>query len=69
MNLWETMLYSENFLTVLAPMSYIPLNIDFSQLKYLKNILFAVNISSADKQQICKKIANCLYYCTDAAFA
>ena len=68
MNLWETMLYNENFLTTLDPMSYMHLNMDFSQLKYIKNELFAVNISSADKQQICEKIANYLYYCTDTAF-
>lgn len=68
MDLWEAMLYNESFLTTLDPMSYMHINIDFSQLRHTKNDLINTDFATADIEAVTDSIANYLYYCTDAAF-
>ncbi len=65
----EAILYNENLVSTVAPMSYMFLNMDVSQMKKISSDLSEIDPENFDRQKTAELIAEYLYCCTDAAFS
>ena len=67
--LCETMIYNENFISVLSPSSYMFLNDSIENIKIIRSDLKNISADNMDRQFVAESIAKYLFYYTDTIFS